>query len=71
MVGINLGSPAIGSEFINRMAAFLYNCGLLAESQRDRIGVVLVRPRNPLNVGAVARAMAEGARIASREFWKH
>jgi tRNA/rRNA methyltransferase len=31
---------------------------LLAESQRDRIDVVLVSPRNPLNIGAVARAMA-------------
>ncbi len=40
------------------MAALLYNCGLLSESQRDRVGVVLVRPRNPLNIGAAARAMA-------------
>jgi len=31
---------------------------LLAPSQRDRISVVLVSPRNPLNIGAVARAMA-------------
>jgi len=31
---------------------------LLSESQRDRISVVLVSPRNPLNIGAVARAMA-------------
>jgi tRNA/rRNA methyltransferase len=31
---------------------------LLTVPQRDRIGVVLVRPRNPLNIGAVARAMA-------------
>jgi TrmH family RNA methyltransferase len=31
---------------------------LLTESQRDRIDVVLVSPRNPLNIGAVARAMA-------------
>jgi tRNA/rRNA methyltransferase len=36
----------------------LYNRSLLTESQRDRIGVVLVSPRNPLNIGAVARAMA-------------
>jgi TrmH family RNA methyltransferase len=36
----------------------LYNRSLLPESQRERIDVVLVSPRNPLNVGAVARAMA-------------
>ena len=35
-----------------------YNHFLLAETQRDRIGVVLVSPRNPLNIGAAARAMA-------------
>jgi tRNA/rRNA methyltransferase len=31
---------------------------LLTEDQRDRFDVVLVSPRNPLNIGAVARAMA-------------
>lgn len=31
---------------------------MLPEAQRDRLGVVLVRPRNPLNIGAAARAMA-------------
>ncbi|MGH9560948.1 MAG: TrmH family RNA methyltransferase, partial [Terracidiphilus sp.] len=31
---------------------------MLTESQRDCIEVVLVSPRNPLNIGAVARAMA-------------
>jgi tRNA/rRNA methyltransferase len=31
---------------------------LPAEIQRDRLDVVLVSPRNPLNIGAVARAMA-------------
>jgi tRNA/rRNA methyltransferase len=31
---------------------------LLTEPQRDRIDVVLIAPRNPLNIGAVARAMA-------------
>jgi tRNA/rRNA methyltransferase len=31
---------------------------LLPEDQRDRLDVVLVSPRNPLNIGAVARAMA-------------
>jgi tRNA/rRNA methyltransferase len=35
-----------------------YNTFLLPESQRDRINVVLVSPRNPLNIGAAARAMA-------------
>ncbi len=31
---------------------------MLTEDQRDRIEVVLVSPRNPLNIGATARAMA-------------
>lgn len=31
---------------------------MLTSSQRDRIEVVLVSPRNPLNIGAAARAMA-------------
>jgi tRNA/rRNA methyltransferase len=31
---------------------------LLAQSHRERFEVVLVSPRNPLNIGAVARAMA-------------
>lgn len=35
-----------------------YNRLLLTSQQRDRIDVVLVSPRNPLNIGAVARAMA-------------
>ena len=36
----------------------LYNGLLLTESQRDRLDVILVSPRNPLNIGAAARAMA-------------
>ena len=36
----------------------LYNHFLLTEAQRECIGVVLVSPRNPLNIGAAARAMA-------------
>ena len=35
-----------------------YNGFLLSESQRDRLTVVLVHPRNPLNIGAAARALA-------------
>jgi tRNA/rRNA methyltransferase len=31
---------------------------LLPETQRERFDVVLVKPRNPLNIGAAARAMA-------------
>src|SRR3974390_2578175 len=36
----------------------LYNQDLPTEQQRDRICVVLVSPRNPLNSGGAARAMA-------------
>lgn len=35
-----------------------YNLLLLSPDQREHIHVVLVSPRNPLNIGAVARAMA-------------
>ena len=35
-----------------------YNNPLLPPEQRDRLDVVLVSPRNPLNIGAAARAMA-------------
>jgi tRNA/rRNA methyltransferase len=35
-----------------------YNHFVLPESQRDLLNVVLVSPRNPLNIGAAARAMA-------------
>lgn len=41
----------------SRNSAF-YNESLLTQFQRDRIDVILVSPRNPLNIGAVARAMA-------------
>jgi TrmH family RNA methyltransferase len=36
----------------------LYNERLQGNEQRDRIEVVLVSPRNPLNIGAAARATA-------------
>ena len=36
----------------------LYNHFLLTESQREALNIVLVSPRNPLNIGAAARAMA-------------
>lgn len=39
-------------------AAANYNKRLLTPEQRDRLDVVLVSPRNPLNIGAAARAMA-------------
>ena len=48
--GRNTPRPACGN--------FHYNHALLTEPQRDRIDVVLVSPRNPLNIGAAARAMA-------------
>ncbi len=35
-----------------------YNRFVLPEAQRDSLNVVLVSPRNPLNIGAAARAMA-------------
>jgi len=35
-----------------------YNSFLLTQDQRDHCEIVLVSPRNPLNIGAVARAMA-------------
>ena len=44
----------------------LYNHLLLTPEQLDRLEVVLVSPRNPLNIGAAARAMANFGFGASR-----
>jgi TrmH family RNA methyltransferase len=41
-----------------RMKAPHYNRFVLPDAQRDSLDVVLVSPRNPLNIGAAARAMA-------------
>ena len=41
-----------------RFTATNYNMSLLDKGQRERFDVVLVSPRNPLNIGAAARAMA-------------
>ena len=40
------------------MSPRLYNRLLLTPDQRDHVEIVLVSPRNPLNIGAAARAMA-------------
>jgi len=53
----NISGPA-GSAIKAISNPGLYNHPLLTPQQRDRISVVLVSPRNPLNIGAVARAMA-------------
>src|SRR6202012_3610980 len=59
-----------------RLLAPNYNHLLLTSSQRDLIQVVLVSPRNPLNIGAAARAMANFgfARLAvvapDEEHWR-
>ena len=45
-------------ECTNDVEPAIYNHLLPADDQRDRLDVVLVSPRNPLNIGAVARAMA-------------
>ena len=45
-------------ESINSIRERLYNHLLLTQEQRERFDVILVSPRNPLNIGAVARAMA-------------
>jgi tRNA/rRNA methyltransferase len=53
--------PKVGEldfQLTSGCLAPLYNHLLLTEAQRDLIEVVLVSPRNPLNIGAVARAMA-------------
>src|ERR1035438_5529503 len=50
--------PRTSAGLNKRRAMRQYNGCLLTEDQRARIDVVLVSPRNPLNIGAVARAMA-------------
>jgi len=51
-----MGAPKFFAEQAIRVPH--YNRFLLTEDQRDRMNVVLVSPRNPLNIGAAARAMA-------------
>ena len=52
---------ATGPSSVSTRPLPLYNRFLLTDSQRDRIEIVLVSPRNPLNIGAAARAMANFA----------
>lgn len=49
---------SIAAGFGSFARTALYNKELLTPEQRDRLDVVLVSPRNPLNIGAAARAMA-------------
>ena len=46
------------SQTLTFFVALSYNQSLLTPDQSDRVEVVLVSPRNPLNIGAAARAMA-------------
>ena len=56
--GQNKYGPEQVQDCIRDAQCRQYNKCLLTEDQRARIDVVLVSPRNPLNIGAVARAMA-------------
>jgi TrmH family RNA methyltransferase len=51
-------APSVTTSLQPQLRQPLYNHLLLSHSQSDRIDIVLVSPRNPLNIGAVARAMA-------------
>lgn len=53
-----MGSEVAARRTVSCNAAGSTIIPLLTPEQRDRISVVLVSPRNPLNIGAVARAMA-------------
>ena len=60
ILGPGKPQPSTGRErtnFLTRNRPH-YNRSLPPTSQRDRIEIVLVSPRNPLNIGAAARAMA-------------
>ena len=54
---VELSVLALVAGFRSRLL-LSYNECLLSASQSDRIRIVLVAPRNPLNIGAAARAMA-------------
>lgn len=56
---INPNTPVVAADFGSK--ARFYNECLPTEAQRNRIDVVLISPRNPLNIGAAARAMANFA----------
>lgn len=47
-----------GSSYAGLQPPLFYNHYLLPADHCDRVDVVLVSPRNPLNIGAAARAMA-------------
>jgi len=57
---VDYNAPRMCLQEPNRrkLALPIYNHFLLTEAQREPIEVVLVSPRNPLNIGAAARAMA-------------
>lgn len=61
LLGVNLSS--IGGPCLTQDAACRKIVRLPALAELDGLAVVLVRPRNPLNIGAAARAMSNfGAR---------
>jgi len=51
------GRILFGGVSAGRLAGLAYNGTMLTEAELDRLCVVLVRARNPSNIGAVARAM--------------
>jgi tRNA/rRNA methyltransferase len=57
-VAVHQETGKLGFQLGSKRTLSHYNHLLLSEAQRDRIDVVLVSPRNPLNIGAAARAMA-------------
>jgi TrmH family RNA methyltransferase len=58
--GIRIGDHTCSecSNSLRLRSTALYNHFLLTQAQRDRIEIILVSPRNPLNIGAIARTMA-------------
>jgi tRNA/rRNA methyltransferase len=55
---ISLSNQQSASRFKRWATIPLYNCRLLTSSKQDCLRVVLVATRNPLNIGAAARAMS-------------
>jgi TrmH family RNA methyltransferase len=58
LIEMRTPSSSVHPPVPTESASALYNRYLLPDLQRVRLQVVLVSPRNPLNIGAAARAMA-------------
>src|SRR5260370_36811430 len=56
--GLHLPVPYLITSLLHRFAPAVNSSPLSSHAESDRLRVILVAPRNPLNIGAAARAMS-------------